>query len=276
MGDVFYDHPGSDTGFFPFAYSEQVEAAATARAADASRGASAEARQLEPMGEVGNGEPVIGGHGSEGGVRLLGEAQTSSSGQAAEIGRYPGSSGTYIVTRSSFTLPEGRVELIYSIWFQKDMLWFMVLPAWRELRKQVVVAVESQRLGETQARYDRLVCSLAEGMAQGDVRNDFAQALEETREAAKEEARNVIQGAVIGKLAKLGRIGRLTHFADDAAQEIAKDISKAVKRFSRLKLGQQIREYKHLYDTYQRHLRKLEEHPTPGLKSEVDRIPATT
>jgi len=106
------------------------------------------------------------------------------------------------------------VLLIYNIWFQNDMLDFIGLPAWRELRKQVVVAVEPERVAETEARYDRLMCSLAEGMAQGDVRSDFAQALEESREAAKQEARDLATGYVLGKIQKLQRAGKVFSFAD--------------------------------------------------------------
>lgn len=75
------------------------------------------------------------------------------------------------------------------------MLWFIGLPAWRELRKQLVLPVEPERVGEAQARYDRLVCSLAEGLARGDVLTDWAQALEDTRELAKREGRDLVVGA---------------------------------------------------------------------------------
>jgi hypothetical protein len=51
---------------------------------------------------------------------------------------------------------------------------------------------------------------------------------------------------------------------------IADDIASAVKRFAKQKLGQQVDEYRHLYDTYVKHLEKYGEKAKDS--SEVDRI----
>ena len=223
IGDAFSENPGSATGFFPYAYSGQQHEQSQGRAA------WPEATLTSVSGEqrsVKGGDSAAGAgqaaatprNGDEGKLEATVQSQATMGGGAVEIGRYPSSGGTYIVTRSSFTLPDGRVVLLYNIWFPKEMLWFLGLPAWRELRKQVTVAVSPGEAAEVQARYDRLVCSLAQSLADGDIRSDFAQALEETRQAAKQEARGLVQGAVMSKVAKLGHARRLSGVADDAAK----------------------------------------------------------
>ncbi|MGQ9526127.1 MAG: hypothetical protein ACUVTZ_15005, partial [Armatimonadota bacterium] len=187
---------------------------------------------VDPSGVAAERVATPDDRNAQNGESVILQPEAARIGGAVEIGRYPASGGTYIVTRSSLALPDGRLVLLYNIWFQKDMLWFLGLPAWKELRKQVMVTVSPDELVEAQARYDRLVCSLAEGLADGDIRSDFAQALEDTREAAKQEARDLATGYVVGKVQTLRRAGRVLQFADDAGR-IGPDIARAVNHFKK-------------------------------------------
>jgi len=208
LGDAFSDYPGSDSGMFPFAFTDE--------------------ELLLAYGQSGWAEAQVSSGRDGGGVLAAltkmgvsgAEAQTANSGGAVVVAHIPSSGGRYVVTRSTVELPDGRIVLYYNIWFYDDMVNFIGLPSTRRLVKQIAVPVEPGALEETQARYDNLITSLVTGFKSADTMRDLAKALEETREAAKQEARDLATGYVAGKVQKFSRVGKVLRFADNISNSI--------------------------------------------------------
>lgn len=233
VGDAFTDGSSSSSssgGMFPFAYCHEELPVAYGHS-------------RWPEAQVFFGRDGTGTLGALAETGVSGaDAQTAKSASSAVVvATIPSSGGRYVITRTAVKLPDGRVLLYYNVWFYDDMVNFVGLSSTKRLVKQIAMTVDPDALQETQARYDNMITSLVAGLKSADTLNDLAKALEDTREAAEQEGKDLLKGALIGKLAKMGRVRRLSGVADDAAR-YGDDAARAAKLRDLVKRNAELRE----------------------------------